>query len=458
MKLGLPAAALLASVLALPASANADGSDPTIPFEKYALANGMTVILAPDAKVPMVTLNVMVKVGSRFEAPKRTGFAHLFEHLMFMGTTRVPTGAFDQWMEREGGYNNAWTSEDRTNYFDVAPSHVLPLLLWLEADRFGSLADSMTKEKLDAQRKVVRNERRQTSENEPYGKAELRLPELLYPPEHPYHHPVIGSHEDLEAASVDDVKGFFKTHYVPSNLSLVIAGDFDKATARDLVQKSFAGLGGTAAPAPAAPAAPRLDRVVRETIEDKVELPKIIMAWHSPARFAPGDAELDLLSNVLVDGKSSVLYKSLVFDKQLAQSVQASQVSQDLSSYFVIEILARPKVSLDEIERAVDAEIAKLAKTPVSKEQLERAKNDFETAFVKRLESVHSRASMLNAYQTYVGDPGFIGKDLARYRSASEASILGVAKDTFDPNRRVVLRIVPKKAEAAPAPAKTEKK
>ncbi|MBK8936739.1 MAG: insulinase family protein [Polyangiaceae bacterium] len=184
----------------------------------------MTVILSEDRSVPLVAVNVMVKVGSRFEKDKRSGFAHLFEHLMFMGTDRVPTGAFDTLMESEGGWNNAWTSEDRTDYFEVGPAHTLPLLLWLEADRLSSLGASMTQEKLDAQRKVVRNERRERSENKPYGKIELRLPELLYPKGHPYHHPVIGSHEDLEAATVNDVKSFFAEYYAANNLSLVGRG------------------------------------------------------------------------------------------------------------------------------------------------------------------------------------------------------------------------------------------
>ena len=212
-----------------------------VPFEKYQLKNGLTVVLAPDHTVPIVAVNNMVRVGSRFEANGRTGFAHLFEHLMFMGTERVPTGVFDQTMEKQGGWNNAWTSEDRTDYFEVGPAHVLPLFLWLEADRLSALGSTMTQEKLDAQRNVVRNERRQRSENEPYAKVELRLPELLYPEGHPYHHPVIGSHADLEAATVADVKRFFAEHYVPNNMSLVVAGDFDVAATKADVERMFSG-------------------------------------------------------------------------------------------------------------------------------------------------------------------------------------------------------------------------
>jgi hypothetical protein len=230
------------SVPAQVASPASSAGQLSIPFERFELPNGMTVILSEDRSVPLVAVNVMVKVGSRFEKDKRSGFAHLFEHLMFMGTDRVPTGAFDTLMESEGGWNNAWTSEDRTDYFEVGPAHTLPLLLWLEADRLSSLGASMTQEKLDAQRKVVRNERRERSENKPYGKIELRLPELLYPKGHPYHHPVIGSHEDLEAATVNDVKSFFAEYYAANNLSLVVAGDFDTKAVRADIERLFGGL------------------------------------------------------------------------------------------------------------------------------------------------------------------------------------------------------------------------
>jgi predicted Zn-dependent peptidase len=437
-----------------------------IPFEKYTLPNGLTVILSERRDLPMVVVDVIVKVGSRFEPKGRTGFAHLFEHLMFMGTNRVPTGAFDQWMEAEGAANNAWTSEDRTNYFSFGPAHALPLLLWLEADRLTSLGDSMTQERLEAQRGVVRNERRQTSENEPYGKAELLLPELLYPEGHPYHHPVIGSHEDLEAATVADVKTFFASHYVPANMALVVAGDFDVAETKASIEKWFgllrpttatagaAAAGEGAAPAPSAPPAPRLGRVVRKTVtETNIQLPKTILAWHSPARFAPGDAELDLLSNVLVRGKTSRLHQVLVFEKELAQSVTASQSSQDLSSVFTIEAVARPGVTLDAIEAEIDKVLAGLLdKGPTAKE-IERAKIDYETSFVLGLESLPSRASSLALYESFAGDPGFIGKDLARYRAVDVAAAHAAAKSTLDLGSRVVLRIEPEKAAAPSAPA-----
>jgi predicted Zn-dependent peptidase len=302
----------------------------------------------------------------------------------------------------------------------------------------------MTQQKLDAQRDVVRNERRQTSENRPYGKVELRLPELLYPEGHPYHHPVIGSHEDLQAATVDDVKTFFARWYVPNNASLVVAGDIDPAKVKADVERLFGSIPrGDVPPAPTAPAA-ALTSVVRETLQDNVKLPKIIMAWHSPARYAPGDGELDLLSTILQEGKASRLYKALVYDHPLAQEVQAEERSQDLSSVFVIEAIAQPGVTLDALEAAIDAEMAKLAAAPVAPEELKRAQNQLETGFVARLQSVEGRASLLNQYQMAVGDPGYADKDLARYRAVTPASLQAVVKKTLDPHARVILRVVPK--------------
>ncbi|WP_437870564.1 M16 family metallopeptidase [Sorangium sp. So ce363] len=447
-----PAPAPAAAPALAAAAAQSAASQPPkldIPFTKYSLKNGLTVILHEDRALPMVALNLMVKVGSRFEEPGRTGFAHLFEHLMFMGTRRVPTKQFDAWMEAEGGWNNAWTSEDRTAYHEVAPAHALPLLLWLEADRFSSLADSMDLPKLNAQRDVVRNERRQTSENEPYGKVDLLMPSLMYPEGHPYHHPVIGSHEDLQAATVDDVTTFFRRWYVPNNVSLVVAGDFDPQKTRDLIERLFGGIPERPVPAATTPSPVKLSGVVRKTIEDNVNLPKVIMAWHSPAHFAPGDAELDLLATALEQGKASRLYKALVYDKQLAQEVSAVQRSGDLGSTFTVEAIARPGVPLEKVEAAIDAELAKVRDAKLSREELDRAKNQYETAFVMALESVAGRASMLNRYETSKGQPGFVEQDLKRYRDATAESLQAYAKSTLDPNARVILRVVPKGSEEA---------
>lgn len=466
---GLAAAAVLAFGLA-PSFANADAPPSTkgpkatpanaapkldVPFTKYKLDNGLTVILHEDHALPLVAVDVSVKVGSRHEEMKRTGFAHLFEHLMFMGTRRAPTKMFDGWMEAEGGWNNATTSNDRTHYYDVGPAHILPLLLWLEGDRFATLAAEMNGEKLNAQRDVVRNERRQTSENVPYGKVELRLPELLYPEGHPYHHPVIGSHEDLQAATVADVKSFFARWYAPNNCAIVVAGDFNASDVKSAIDRYFGPI--PSALAPKAPEAPesKLTGVVRETITDNVKLPKVVMAWRSPARFAPGDAELDLAAAILKEGKASRLYKALVYDHPVAQEVEAYQASGDLGSYFTIEVIAQPKVSLDDLEKAIDEQILELTRKPVSAGELARAQNQYETGFVERLQSVAGRATMLSQYEATRGDPGYAEKDLQRYRDVTAASLLRVTKATLDPKARVIIRVVPKEDEAAgkPSPA-----
>lgn len=435
-----------------PAEARADVQ---IPFTKTTLPNGMVVILHEDHAVPQVVVNVSYDVGSRFEVVKRTGFAHLFEHLMFMGTRRAPTKAFDAWMEAAGGWNNAWTSQDRTDYYDVGPPTALDLLLWLEADRLRDLGPLMTLEKLDAQREVVRNERRQTSENTPYGKVELRLPELLYGQEHPYHHPVIGSHADLEAATVADVKEFFAKHYDPANASLVVAGDFDPKHAKAAIDRWFGTIPSRgAAKDPGAPGfsdtKTTLTSVVRDTLEDEVELPKVVMAWQSPKHFGAGDAELDLLATAFANGKASRLYKALVYEQKIAQSVGAQQESGTLGSRFTVDVIARPGVSLDKLEAAIDKELEKIRKTPLADEELERAKNQYETSFVLRVESVRERASLLNMYQAEVKDPGFAQKDLERYRRATKEDVRATAERYLLPNARVIVRVIPRrKAEGS---------
>ncbi|MDP8999481.1 MAG: insulinase family protein, partial [Myxococcota bacterium] len=391
--------ALAAMAPPLPVLAAGEG-DLKIPFTKATLANGMVVILSEDHAVPQIAVNVSYNVGSRMEHPGRTGFAHLFEHLMFMGTHRAPAKAFDAWMEGAGGHNNAWTAEDRTDYFDIAPPTALPLLLWLEADRMRDLGPLIDQEKLDLQREVVRNERRQSIENRPYGIEELELPKLLWPETHPYHHPVIGSHEDLEAATVADVKQFFATWYDPSNASLVVAGDFDPQGARELVDRWWGGI-----PSDRKPTEPgvagftdphtTLAGVVRETVSDNVELAKVTIAWQAPRHFAPGDAELDLIASVLSNGKASRLYKSLVYEQKIAQSISAAQQSHVLASEFVIEATVRPGIEPARVEKSVFDQLAKLRTQEVTSEELERARNEYEMSFIDHLQGVPARASLL---------------------------------------------------------------
>jgi predicted Zn-dependent peptidase len=442
--------AIAAAVTAAAWSPAVHAQSVNIPYTRSVLPNGLVVILSEDHSVPQVAVNVSYSVGSRMERAGRTGFAHLFEHLMFMGTRRAPTKAFDAWMEAAGGSNNAWTAEDRTDYFDIAPPTALPLLLWLEADRMRDLGPLIDQDKLNLQRDVVLNERRQSIENRPYGVEELELPKLLWPEAHPYHHPVIGSPGDLEAAGVSDVKDFFATWYDPANASLVVAGDFDPQLARAEIERLF---GSTPTRGkPQDPGAPgfsdqksTLTSVVRQTVTDNVELAKVTLAWQTPRQFAPGDAELDLLASVLTQGKESRLYKALVYDQKLAQEVSARQESHALVSDFVVEALVRPGVDPAKVEKALFDQVAKVRAREVSAAELERARNGYEMEFVDRLQSVPERASLLNLYQAEVGDPGYAQKDLDRYRKATPADLLATAKAVLAPDAVVVLTITPKK-------------
>lgn len=423
-----------------------------IPHEKYTLPNGLTVILHEDHSQPLVVVNINVDVGSGDEPVKRTGFAHLFEHLMFMGTKRVPEKMFDAWMEGEGGWNNAWTSSDRTDYYDVGPSHILPLLLWMEADRLSVLGDEIDQAKLDTQRGVVRNERRQQTEDQPYGEADLRLSELLFPPGHPYHHPTIGSHEDLEAATVADVQAFFAHFYVPRNFSLVVAGDFEPTATKALIEKYFGAI--PTRPEPKRPVVSqpaKLTNVVRETLYDDVTFPKIVISYLSPKLYDEGDAELDLLGEIMSSGKSSRLYKKLVYETQVAQSVSAYQGSRKRRSHFDIEIMVKPGVDLAKVEKMVDEELERIRTEPIDAAELQRAKNQYEAGFVQRMQSLATRASLLNSYESSRGTPDGVAADLQRYLDADAASLSRIAQQVFDPQARVIMHVLPKPKPAAAA-------
>src|SRR5688572_17314840 len=306
------AAIVLLLALALSAPSAAQSSAPLqLDYSQFTLPNGLRVILHEDHSVPIVSVNVWYHVGSKNEKPGRTGFAHLFEHLMFMGSGHVPPGLFDAALEGAGGNNNGSTTNDRTNYWINVPSNALDLALFLESDRMGYLLDSMTPQTVDAQRDVVKNERRQSYENRPYGAADLLLAEMLYPKGHPYHWPVIGYMDDLTAASYEDTVEFFKRYYAPSNASLVVAGDIDAAAARRLVEKWFSDIKAGPRPDPATIPGVALTEVQRKTITDRVQLPRITIAWLTPRHFAPGDAALDVVAGVLAGGRSSRLYKRL---------------------------------------------------------------------------------------------------------------------------------------------------
>jgi zinc protease len=436
-----------------PASAPVSGAaSPKIDvkYSQFMLPNGLTVILHEDHAVPLVSTNMWYHVGSAREKPGRTGFAHLFEHLMFMGSGHVKPGEFDDWLEGVGGTNNGSTENDRTNYWINVPSNAIELALFLESDRMGYLLDSMTPKTVDAQRDVVKNERRQSYENRPYGQAQLLLGELLYPEGHPYHWPVIGYMPDLTAASYEDVADFFKKYYAPSNASLVVAGDIDPVATRKLVEKWFGDIKPGAAVEKMTPPPVALNGVTKRTITDKVQLPRVYVAWLTPPHFAPGDAALDMVADALAGGKNSRLYKRLVYDLQIAQDVSAYQGSQALSSSFVIQATARPGHTTEELLKVIDEEVAKLqSETPPDRET-QRSKNSIEASFLKRLEQVGGfggKADQLNAYFTDTGNPDYFNQDLARYRALSPSDVRAAAAQYLTKDRRVELTVLPEGAK-----------
>src|SRR6478609_6901240 len=444
------AAVVLVLALASPAFAQSHTVPPPpkieLPYTQFTLPNGLRVILHEDHSVPMVSVNMWYHVGSARELPKRTGFAHLFEHLMFMGSGHVKPGQFDDWLEAAGGDNNGSTENDRTNYWINLPANSLELALFLESDRMGYLLDSMTPKSVDLQRDVVKNERRQSYENQPYGLAQPTLGEMLYPEGHPYHWPVIGYMEDLSAASYDDVVAFFKKYYAPSNASLGVAGDLESGAARKLIEKYFSDVKAAAAPDPIAIPGVALTGVQKKTITDRVQLPRLYLAWLTPRHFEPGDAALDMVADVLAGGKNSRLFKRLVYDMQIAQDVSASQQSQSLSSSFQIVATPRPGHTVAELQKVIDEEIQKLQREPPSAHELERSVNQVESSFFNRMERVGGfggKADQLNAYYTNTGDPDWFNEDLARYRALSPSDIRATAAQFLPLDRRVELIVEP---------------
>jgi zinc protease len=449
-----------AAVLLLAAAAYAQSPAPAkpiaVPYTQFTLPNGLQVILHEDHTVPLATVNVWYHVGSAREKPGRTGFAHLFEHLMFEGSGHVKEGDFDTLLESAGGTNNGSTETDRTNYFIDLPSNALDLALFLESDRMGYLLDAMSPARVNGQRDVVKNERRESVENTPYGTAQIEIDRMLYPEGHPYRWPTIGYMEDLTAASYEDVVEFFKKYYQPANASLVIAGDIDPAKTRATVEKWFADVKPGSGPVPPIehPQA-FLTGVQKKTMQDRVQLPRLYISWLTPPQFAPGDAELDVVSQVLAGGKNSRLYKRLVYDLQIAQDVSAFQASAALGSQFQVVVTARPADAgttaaalTDKIRAIVDEEIARLQAAPPSAREFERALNQIEASAYNRMERVGGFGGVgdqLNAYYTATGNPDYFNEDLSRYRSLSPSDIQAAAAHWLPATRRVELVVEPGK-------------
>ncbi|MBS1702750.1 MAG: insulinase family protein [Armatimonadetes bacterium] len=443
--MSLLATAALYSILAT-------GGDTAIkvPYEKYVLPNGMKVILTVDKTLPVATINTWFYVGSKDEPDRRSGFAHLFEHLMFMGTNRVPTGQFDQIMEQAGGQNNASTAEDRTNYYSFGPSILLPTLIWLDADRLEDLGKAMTQKKLDLQRDVVKNERRQNTENTPYGKAYEAINGLMFPKGHPYSTSVIGSHEDLSAASVQDVQNFFSTFYVPNNASLVVAGDFDPAKIKPLINQLFGTL-------------PRANDVPRKLVQpftfpsekltmvDQVSAAKSILVWHTPPETKPGDVEMNIAASVLGDGLASRLQDELVNKLGLASDVSAFVEDRYLGSLFYIDATLANGKSQDDLEKAIDKVIDDLAKTGPTANELKRIVAKEESSVANTLQSIDQKADKMNEYEFYYGDPDSFQREIDAFRAATPASVKAAVQKYLKANR-LTLRVVPETAEQAKNP------
>jgi zinc protease len=408
------------------------------------LDNGLDVLLHEDHACPIVAVNIWYHVGSKNEQPGRTGFAHLFEHLMFEGSQHHDHGFF-QPLQGAGATLNGSTNADRTNYWEVVPAGALELALWMESDRMGYLLPALTDAKFTNQRDVVLNERRQNYENRPYGLAPMALLAALFPPHHPYHWTTIGDIADLQAAKLDEVRAFFRRYYHPANASIALAGDIDPEQALVLVDRYFGEID------PGEPVDPiHVDASMagdsRIHFEDRVELPRLYLAWHTPAMFADGDADLDLATDLLANGKTSRLYRRLVFDERLATDVSASQNSREMMGYAQITATAAPSHTLAEIKPVILEEIARLAAEGPTDEEIERGRVQAEAQFMFRLQTVGGfggKSDQLNAYNVFLKDPSYFPRDLARYQVCTKASLQAAVKRFLDPARRVTLSIVP---------------
>jgi len=424
-----------------PALAAAQNAPLKVPATVDTLANGLTLIIHEDHSVPVVTTNVWFHVGSGDEKPGRTGFAHLFEHLMFMGSQNAPYPQFDRLLEAAGADNNGSTTEDRTNYYENGPSSSLPLMMWLEADRMGWLLPTMDKPKVDLQRDVVKNERRQSYENQPYGLVYDYLPKLMYPAVHPYSWPVIGSMADLSAASVEDVKDFFRRYYAPNNATLVVAGDVKPDEVRALVRKYFSDI----------PRGPAIERpapapfIVRDTaivLEDRVQLPRLFLNWHTVKGWAADDAALDIAAYVLAGSRTSRLTQALVYNGEIATNVQAYQDGKRLDGDFSVVATARPGRGLDTLRTVIDAELARLAAEGPTAREMGEALNATEASFLRGIERVGGKADRLNAYYYQTGTPDSFQADLDRYKAVTAADVQRVVRQYLRTSR-VMASVVP---------------
>jgi len=436
---------LLAGAIGLGSTA-ARADEPKIAYQKFQLPNGLKVYVIEDHKAPIAYEVLWFKVGSKDEVANRTGFAHLFEHLMFKGSAHLPDGLLDKLLEAAGGWSNAFTSSDMTVYQNVAGSNFLETMLWIEADRVAGLLDTFDQPKLDNQRDVVLNERRQSYENRAYGMASLLISEALWPKDHGYHWSTIGYPADLQAASVKDVAQFFRTYYVPNNATMVIAGDVKLEDVKRLVEKYFSFIPKAAEPARPQykTPAPITKEIVLSTTDD-VQVPRVYLTWRGPSAFTAEEPALDALGSILGDGKSSRLYKRLVYDEKIAQDVRAGFQGQQIGGEFGIIATAKPGVDPKRLVAEISEEVAKIAGTAPTQNELERAVNAREASFLNGLEPTMQRAIQLASYDVQAGDPDYFAKDLARRRAVTAQQVQAAAAKYLKPNARVVLTISPGK-------------
>ena len=421
-------------------------SVPAVTFSDDRLANGLRLIVAEDHLAPVVAINVWYDVGSKHEQPGKTGFAHLFEHVMFQGSKHVTKAEHIALIQAAGGTMNGTTWLDRTNYFETLPSHQLDLGLWLEADRMATLLDALSQENLDNQREVVKNEKRWSYDNRPYGSWQEKLQAHLFPPEHPYHHSTIGSMADLDAASLDDVKAFFQTYYAPNNAVLSVVGDVDTDAVRKSVDKYFGSIPANPSIPPLGDLSlpPTLGREIREVVKDRVPLPRIYIGFRAPVY---GDRRLDALEvagQILAGGKGSRLHRRLVRDERIAQDVALFTLGFiGGASIAAGWATVRPDISVDRVEAAFHEEVERLGNEPVSADELARAFALIEADELGALQRVEERADRLSMYATLFDRPALINEMLQRYLDVTPEAIQEVAASTFRADNRLVLTYLP---------------
>ena len=442
----LPALALVLTICcALQPVLGQNGSADSIkiPFETYKLPNGLTVILSVDRAIPTITVDVWYHVGSKNEAAGRTGFAHLFEHVMFTGSGHIPYGMHDKLTEGVGGNNNGSTNNDRTNYFETVPSNYLETALWLESDRMGYLLDTLDLGKLNAQRDVVKNERRQSYDNQPYGRVPEILSAAMYPKGHPYSWPVIGSMVDLSAASEEDVKSFFRLYYAPNNATVAVVGDFDPAEAKKLIQKYFGDLPkGKAVERPSVPLG-KLDASKRLVYEDRVQVPRLYIQWPTLGIKQNDRYALNVLSSIFSSSRTARLTKALVYDSQIASQAFAFQNSAEDVGVFQVTVIPRPEHTLTELEAAVDQVIQKFIAEGPTAEEMQKAKSALELNFLRGLESNLGKAEQLLSGSVFFGNPAQFRTDFTKTMGVTAADVKRVAA-LYLVRPRIVLSVVPK--------------